>query len=382
VTVPDDLVFNLQATSLLASQRRVVHSDDRLVAVLQRDPSVSLLVAEPRRFAAAAALKRIAGEPRPEVVGGTALYQPLRIRRHERTGLTAARRAAQRWDDGLRRRAAAVGMPRPHVVLCNPILAGLADLEWARSVVYYTHDDLATGDDQARYRDAILHAYDRVRERGRAMVSVADVMLERVDPTGPRLLLPNGVDVESFVVEATPAPELAGLPRPLAVYVGNIEGRIAPDLLRAAAEALGGGSIALIGAETSSVTRDATTDVQGLHFVGPVPPGRIPEFLAAADVGIVPHVVSDVTMGMSPLKLYEYLASGLPVAATDLPPMRGVSSRVFLASEPAAFGKATRRALSVGRASADERRQFANENSWAARAHRLVEFCRHVGAER
>lgn len=38
-----------------------------------------------------------------------------------------------------------------------------------------------------------------------------------------------------------------------------------------------------------------------------------------------------LTEAMSPLKLYEYLAGGRPVAAVDLPPIAAVDGRVALA---------------------------------------------------
>ena len=54
--------------------------------------------------------------------------------------------------------------------------------------------------------------------------------------------------------------------------------------------------------------------------------------VAAADVGLIPHVRGEQTMAMSPLKLFEYLAAGLPVASIDLPGIRPHSpARVALA---------------------------------------------------
>jgi hypothetical protein len=74
---------------------------------------------------------------------------------------------------------------------------------------------------------------------------------------------------------------------------------------------------------------------------------------------------------MSPLKLYEYLAGGAPVAALDLPPIRGISSRVVI--EPS-LADAVRQALALGRAGDDERHAFAQAHSWRARQERIVEL--------
>jgi hypothetical protein len=75
---------------------------------------------------------------------------------------------------------------------------------------------------------------------------------------------------------------------------------------------------------------------------------------------------------MSPLKLYEYLAGGRPVAATALNPMRGIDDRVTLveAGEDFAAGVAT--ALQRGPAEDHARRTFIHANSWDERVDRLV----------
>ena len=96
--------------------------------------------------------------------------------------------------------------------------------------------------------------------------------------------------------------------------------------------------------------------------------------IAAADVGLVPHVRTPLTEAMSPLKLYEYLAGGLPVAAVDLPPIRGVDARVVLA--PVGGDMVPARcagALALGRAPEPERLAFVREHSWARRFDDLLD---------
>jgi glycosyltransferase involved in cell wall biosynthesis len=54
-----------------------------------------------------------------------------------------------------------------------------------------------------------------------------------------------------------------------------------------------------------------------INFVGFVPIERVPEFIAQADIGIVP-----ILMHMQPTKLFEYVAMDKPVIASDFPAMR------------------------------------------------------------
>jgi teichuronic acid biosynthesis glycosyltransferase TuaH len=96
--------------------------------------------------------------------------------------------------------------------------------------------------------------------------------------------------------------------------------------------------------------------------------------MAAADVCLLPHRRTPLTESMSPLKLYEYLASGRPVVASDLPPARGIDSRVMLVAPGGDFPGAVREALRSGPASESERRRFVERNSWARRHERILDI--------
>jgi glycosyltransferase involved in cell wall biosynthesis len=62
-----------------------------------------------------------------------------------------------------------------------------------------------------------------------------------------------------------------------------------------------------------------------LAFKGFVPPGKLRDVLSGSYIGILP--AADNVMGrhfISPLKLFEYMGSSIPVVASDLPPIREV----------------------------------------------------------
>jgi hypothetical protein len=80
---------------------------------------------------------------------------------------------------------------------------------------------------------------------------------------------------------------------------------------------------------------------------------------------------------MSPLKVYEYLAAGLPVLATDLPPVRELGSRVLLADSVEEFGGLVDHALALGLEPEPERVAFVTENSWTARHRAILDMSLH-----
>ncbi|WP_336325846.1 glycosyltransferase family 4 protein [Halovenus sp. HT40] len=91
-------------------------------------------------------------------------------------------------------------------------------------------------------------------------------------------------------------------------------------------------SLYIVGGDESNVERyqtyAANTGVaEAVHFVGHVSQQRVFEYLKAADVGVVVQQPADLRARKytSPLKLFEYLVSGLVVVGTDVPSITEVA---------------------------------------------------------
>jgi glycosyltransferase involved in cell wall biosynthesis len=106
------------------------------------------------------------------------------------------------------------------------------------------------------------------------------------------------------------------------------------------------------------------SSLPNVHIVGAVPSNDIPSYVASFDVGIIPFVVDELTRGVSPLKMYEYLAARVPVVATPLPVCEA-HPVVRTASTPESFASEVRAALE-GRSSAfyEAADVAADEASW------------------
>jgi glycosyltransferase involved in cell wall biosynthesis len=55
-----------------------------------------------------------------------------------------------------------------------------------------------------------------------------------------------------------------------------------------------------------------------VHVVGQLSFDELRSYLRYADVGLVPYTPSDFNAASRPLKIYDYLAAGLPVLATGI----------------------------------------------------------------
>jgi hypothetical protein len=61
-----------------------------------------------------------------------------------------------------------------------------------------------------------------------------------------------------------------------------------------------------------------------VHLLGLKAQQELPGYIASFDVGLIPFAVTDTTHAVSPLKVYEYLALGVPVASTPLRALEGL----------------------------------------------------------
>ena len=371
---PRDVVFAFSYVSWTAARRRGMHfAEDRLAEALLESPAVGrILVADPYRSRAAAVLRGHGeDEPFPET-DRAALVQPLRLRRRDPHGLPGVRGVYRRYEGELRAAAERMGLKRPAVITTHPILAGLGSFEWAGPVTFYAVNDWAAHPEYQPWRGAIEASYKRVREHGRRVCAVTETILERIRPTGAAEVVPNGVDPREWDRFGPPPGWLRELPGPRILYVGTIDDRLDGEPLARVADAHPSGTLILVGPRSNRASLDWVETRPNVRVRSALSREELAVVMATADVGLVPHVDSALTRAMSPLKLYEYLAAGAPVAGFDLPGMRGVSPRVSLAPPGGDLAEAVERALALGRAAEPDRRRFIAENSWQLRHEQIL----------
>ncbi len=376
---PRDVIFSFAYAGWeTAVARGMCFSEDRMVQTLARHPAVGrLVVAEtPHSLPIKLVKDRLRPPPRFPASETVSLYSPMRLRRRDPVGLRSIERSFRAWDAHMRRAAGRHGLERPAVITTHPLIAGFAPLEWVASVTFYAYDDFSASPALRRMWPAYREAYRRVRERGRAVAAVSPALLEEIRPTGAGAVVPNAVDPAEWEAPGLPPDWFAALPGPRLLYVGSLDSRVDVDAIRRAARALPEASIALAGPLLEPSHFEALGCEPNVHMRPPVSRAELVALVAAADACLIPHVRNQLTEAMSPLKLYEYVAGGAPVAALDLPPIRDVSNRVVIREE---LAQAVRDALVLGRAPEAERRSFAEANSWRARQERIVEMAFAAG---
>ncbi|HVW82862.1 MAG TPA: glycosyltransferase [Candidatus Paceibacterota bacterium] len=229
-----------------------------------------------------------------------------------------------------------------------------------------------------------------VRRADRIIATASGVMTDLAPleiPQNRLAIEPNGVDLAVYTTlpdaDTTRARYKIAEGARLIGYTGSIgvhDWKGVDILLEAARAAPPGWLFWLVGGEPKEVG-ELRARYPDVRFEGYQAHAQIAAIQAACDILVLPNKSRDPASERytSPLKLFEYMASGAPILASDLP-----SAREIVSEEEVVFftaGDAT--ALCAGiaqifadpeaaRARAARARAKAGEHTWSARARRIV----------
>jgi glycosyltransferase involved in cell wall biosynthesis len=188
--------------------------------------------------------------------------------------------------------------------------------------------------------------------------------------------VPNGVSYEEFAGAAVAGGEapadIASIRAPRLGYVGTLRSQIDVDLLRRIAETKPEWSIVLVG-EVSRNTEQAgdfraLAALPNVHLLGAKSADTVASYVPHLDVGLLPYRLNGAAQYCYPLKMHEYLASGIPVVSSSLSAVRRFSSVIQVARTFDEWILEIERALAdVSAERRLERRAVAANNSWDRR---------------
>jgi glycosyltransferase involved in cell wall biosynthesis len=219
-----------------------------------------------------------------------------------------------------------------------------------------------------------------IRDTERELLRRADIvsctstrLLEKVRPARPDAFLSGpAVDYERFARLQSARP---GTGVRTVCFFGHVSReRIDLSALRAVAEA--GFEVRIVG-ELGRFER-GFLKLPGVDYRGEVPHAELPAALAGVDAFLLPYRINGLTLGISPAKTYECLATGKPVVASPLPALEELAGHVYLAKRPEDYAEVLRNL--EGLETEDKRRarmELARQNSWEARFEEIEEaLCR------
>ncbi|MFX0210221.1 MAG: glycosyltransferase [Candidatus Hodarchaeota archaeon] len=208
-------------------------------------------------------------------------------------------------------------------------------------------------------------------------------------PPERMLVAPNGVEAQRFFLSRSKATirTSLGLPRSKTIvgFSGHLyKGRGVEELLQCA-KLLDQVFFLIVGGEPNDVYRYRSQaqelGLSNVEFTGFVPQLSVPSYLLASDILVMPYTSATLMHDyISPMKMFDYLASGRPIVATDFPVFREVlqDRRNAVIVE-----RDSGRALASGiqwlldhpeftRKLAEQARRDAEQYSWENRGRRIV----------
>ncbi|MBN1262736.1 MAG: glycosyltransferase [Candidatus Pacebacteria bacterium] len=161
--------------------------------------------------------------------------------------------------------------------------------------------------------------------------------------------------------------DLTGIKPPVVGLVGNMTGfRFDFSLVEFLARKMPQLNFVLIGPTDRKLRlNELAVKLDNFHWLGPKPFEALPAYFKSFNLGLVPYKRNEHTRGILPIKLFEFLAAGLPVVAADLYSLRAYRKWVYLAADRREFVEQISRALAEERGELkNQRKEFALDHSW------------------
>jgi glycosyltransferase involved in cell wall biosynthesis len=132
-------------------------------------------------------------------------------------------------------------------------------------------------------------------------------------------LFENAVD-EIFIGKPSQLPHLENGTRPRLGYVGTLSDRTDINLMEYLARKKPEWSISIAGHQHIPDSKlECLFKLPNVEYYGHIPYEEVPRFLKTLDVCLITHKNTEYCHSMSPLKLFQYMASGRPIMATNVP---------------------------------------------------------------
>jgi glycosyltransferase involved in cell wall biosynthesis len=207
--------------------------------------------------------------------------------------------------------------------------------------VYYCVDDYTQFEDFDT--QAIIQSENSLLRRADLVVTTSQSLWETKRAVrDDAVLVRHGVDYDHFAAAWREPPakprDVEALAEPMFGFFGLIHHWIDCELIAQVAGLRPGYSFVLIGDRRVDVSR--LESLPNVHLLGHRPYRELPAYCRAFTAGLLPFARNAMTRNINPIKMYEYLAAGLPVVSTPLPEARRHEGPIRIAESPEAFAAA------------------------------------------
>jgi len=256
----------------------------------------------------------------------------------------------------------------------------VADIVRPVAIVADIIDDQRTfpGDSES-HRQRVAGSYATILQEADAVFCNCNPVRDAFADLRPDIsVVPNGAELLPDFPGAGKPPELANFPRPIIGYVGNLRDRVDYDLVEAVARKYPDGTVVLIGsAHGQPEVPKLAARCPNIKLLGVRPYEEAQRIMRGFDVAMMPHLKTEQSDRMNPLKLYVYFSVGVPIVTTEVANIGDLAPYVNVAQDSASFLAAIADVLAgTGKQVTEEARQtILGALSWESR---VAEIWQHL----
>jgi glycosyltransferase involved in cell wall biosynthesis len=287
-----------------------------------------------------------------------------------------------------------IGCRTPLIWTYNPFAESLASNLHARLRVYHATENYLNSDEDFKIGSSNSESQSLLEERTRNLLSHSDLVIAVSDGVreglersglakGPVVEVRNGCDAEFWIRAGASEFKPNEKAAPVVLFQGGINRRVNFSLVHEVILNMPDWDFWFCGGEDATIEAwQMLKKHPNVHYMGALDSEEIAKLAKMATVGWVPFIDTKVLRTSLPLKMYEYVACGLPVVSVPINGLLDESDNLFRFAEGAEeFEHHIRGVAStrVDEAIQAERIRQARENGYdkrfeIVRAHMLTQL--------
>lgn len=228
--------------------------------------------------------------------------------------------------------------------------------------VYDVVDDYSIYAKRKVHKKRVIKSHYRLHKRVFKTLFTNTQLQHNLGSNYPSIIIPNGVEFDNFNQPINADAHCV-------LFIGLLSNWLNWPLISRLIDSYGKDFL-IIGPESNDLDKKYRDILSKGNTLGMIPQGGMRPYLAVSKVCVMPYSWSDLNSGRTPLKLYEYLATGLEVVSIGYPLFKrnqDLSGLVQFVDNDEEFLQAVSNGMNeqLSKIKMDKRKRIAKKMSWS-----------------